>query len=168
MASTLSIPIMLPFKPEPNEDLSGCLDDLESSSLFRMLPNNAREYVRNSPHLLEYLNILPVNTYGIPLFFPELTREARKMENLNLIYPAGSDTFIHILQDPNDVRNYYIPIEPPFLHSVTSLMPAVERRLIDLLDALEENPGTEEERIVVLKRLVGEIIYLKKEGEDIG
>ncbi|NVO66374.1 type II/IV secretion system ATPase subunit [Methanofollis tationis] len=168
MASTLSIPIMLPFKPEPNEDLSGCLADLESSSLFRMLPNNAREYVRNSPHLLEYLNILPVNTYGIPLFFPELTREAKKMENLNLIYPAGSDTFIHILQDPNDVRNYYIPIEPSFLHSVTSLMPAVERRLIDLLDALEENPGTEEERIVVLKRLVGEIIYVKKEGEDIG
>lgn len=168
MASTLSIPIMLPFKPEPNEDLSGCLADLESSSLFRMLPNNAREYVRNSPHLLEYLNILPVNTYGIPLFFPELTRDARKMENLNLIYPAGSDTFIHILQDPNDVRNYYIPIEPSFLHSVTSLMPAVEHRLIDLLDALDENPGTEEERAAVLKRLVGEIVYLKKEGEDLG
>jgi flagellar protein FlaI len=168
MASTLSIPIMLPFKPEPNEDLSGCLADLESSSLFRMLPNNAREYVRNSPHLLEYLNILPVNTYGIPLFFPELTRDARKMENLNLIYPAGSDTFIHILQDPNDVRNYYIPIEPSFLHSVTSLMPAVEHRLIDLLDALDENPGTEEERAAVLKRLVGEIVYLKKEGEDVG
>lgn len=168
MASTLSIPIMLPFKPEPNEDLSGCLADLESSSLFRMLPNNAREYVRNSPHLLEYLNILPVNTYGIPLFFPELTRDARKMENLNLIYPAGADTFIHILQDPNDVRNYYIPIEPSFLHSVTSLMPAVEHRLIDLLDALDENPGTEEERAAVLKRLVGEIVYLKKEGEDVG
>ncbi len=168
MASTLSIPIMLPFKPEPNEDLSGCLADLESSSLFRMLPNNAREYVRNSPHLLEYLNILPVNTYGIPLFFPELTRDARKMENLNLIYPAGSDTFIHILQDPNDVRNYYIPIEPSFLHSVTSLMPAVEHRLIDLLDALDENPGTEEERAAVLKRLVGEIVYVKGEGEDLG
>lgn len=168
MASTLSIPIMLPFKPEPNEDLSGCLADLESSSLFRMLPNNAREYVRNSPHLLEYLNILPVNTYGIPLFFPELTRDARKMENLNLIYPAGSDTFIHILQDPNDVRNYYIPIEPSFLHSVTSLMPAVEHRLIDLLDALDEDPGTEEERAAVLKRLVGEIVYVKKEGEDLG
>jgi flagellar protein FlaI len=168
MSSSLSIPIMLPFKPEPNEDLSGCLANLESSSLFRMLPNNAREYVRNSPHLLEYLNILPVNTYGIPLFFPELTREAKKMENLNLIYPAGSDTFIHILQDPNDVRNYYIPIEPSFLHSVTSLMPAVEHRLIDLLDALDENPETEEERIAVLKRLVEEIIYIKKEGEDLG
>jgi len=168
MSSTLSIPLTLPFKPEPNEDLSECLTNLESSSLFRMLPNNAREYVRNSPHLLEYLNILPVNTYGIPLFYPELTREARKMENLNLIYPAGSDTFIHILQDPNDVRNYYIPIEPSFLHSVNYLMPAVEHRLIDLLDALEENPGNEEERIAVLKRLVGEVVYVKGEGEDLG
>jgi len=168
MSSTLSIPLTLPFKPEPNEDLSECLTNLESSSLFRMLPNNAREYVRNSPHLLEYLNILPVNTYGIPLFYPELTREARKMENLNLIYPAGSDTFIHILQDPNDVRNYYIPIEPSFLHRVNYLMPAVEHRLIDLLDALEENPGNEEERIAVLKRLVGEVVYVKGEGEDLG
>ncbi|MDK2973911.1 MAG: archaeal flagellar protein FlaI [Methanofollis sp.] len=168
MASTLSLPITLPFKPEPNEDLSECLTHLESSALFRMLPNNAREYVRASPHLLEYLNILPVNTYGIPLFYPELTQDAKKMENLNLIYPVGTDSFIHILQDPNDVRNYYIPIEPSFLHSVNYLMPAVEHRLIDLLDALEKNPETEDERIAVLKKLVDEIVYIKKEDEDLG
>lgn len=165
--SGLSLSIQLPFKTEPNEDLSGCYHDLESSALYRMLPTNAREYVKKCPHLLEYLNIFPVNTYGIPLFFSELTKDVRKIENLNLIYPVGEDTFIHILLDPEDVRNYYIPIEPSFLHSVNTLMPIVEKRLIDLLDALDKDPATEEERIAVLKNLVREILYEKKEGEEL-
>jgi flagellar protein FlaI len=165
--SGLSLSVKLPFKTEPNEDLSGCYHDLESSALYRMLPANARDYVKQCPHLLEYLNIFPVNTYGIPLFFSELTRDVRKIENLNLIYPVGEDTFIHILLDPEDVRNYYIPIEPSFLHSVNRLMPVVEKRLIDLLDALEKDPVTEEERIAVLKNLVREILYARSPGEEI-
>ncbi|QSZ66292.1 secretion system protein E [Methanofollis aquaemaris] len=167
MGAPLFVSAKLPFKTEANEDLSGCYADPESSALYRMLPSNAREYVKQSPHLLEYLNIFPVNQYGIPLFFSELGRDARNIENLNLIYPADGDTFIHILQDPEDVRNYYIPIEPSFLHSVNYLMPAVEARLIDLLDALDKDPITNEERTVVLKKLIHEIVYIKESGEEI-
>ncbi|MDD3621987.1 MAG: type II/IV secretion system ATPase subunit [Methanofollis sp.] len=167
MSSGLSIAAKLPFKTEVNEDLSGCYADLESSALYRMLPSNAREYVKHSPHLLEYLNIFPVNQYGIPLFFSELNNDAKKAKNLNLIYPADGDTFIHLLEDPDDVRNYYIPIEPSFLHSVAYLLPPVEARLIDLLDALETDPVTEEERIAVLKKLIREIVYIKEPGKEI-
>ena len=85
-----------------------------------------RRYVQKSPHLLEYLHTYPVNTYGMPLFFSELKRDLKGIKDPNLIYPASEETFIHIFPDPMDARNYYIPIEPSFLHSVNDLIPAVE------------------------------------------
>ena len=65
---SLSATVNLPFKPEVIKDDSDIYGDLESSALFKMLPANAKEYVRTSPHLLEYLHVFPVNVYGIPLF----------------------------------------------------------------------------------------------------
>jgi flagellar protein FlaI len=44
------------------------------------------------------------------------------------------------------VRNFYIPIEPSFLHSVNQMMPVVESKLIDLIDGLEDDPITDKER----------------------
>ena len=48
------------------------------------------------------------------------------MKNPNIIYPVNDSTFIHILPDPDDVRNFYIPIEPSFLHSVSDILPVIE------------------------------------------
>jgi flagellar protein FlaI len=132
-----------------------------------MLPANAKEYARNNPHLLEYLHIFPVDEYGIPLFFSELKRDLKGIKDPNLIYPAKPPIFIHIFFDPTDVRNFYIPIEPSFLHNIGNLLPAIEMRLVDLLDALEEDPVTAEERTVVLKRLLRQVLYIKKPGEAI-
>ena len=47
------------------------------------------------------------------------------------------------------------------------LAPAVEVKLIDLLDALDEDPVTDEERTIVLKRLISQVVYIKKPGEII-
>jgi hypothetical protein len=124
--SSLSVAVNLPFKPEPVDLDVDLYADLESDALFKMLPANAKDYVKNSPHLLEYLHTFPVNTYGIPLFVSELTKDLRNNKNPNIIYPVNDTTFVHILPDPDDVRNYYIPIEPSFLHSVSNLLPYVE------------------------------------------
>jgi len=132
-----------------------------------MLPANAKEYARNYPHLLEYLHIFPVDEFGIPLFFSELKRDLKGIKDPNLIYPAKPPIFIHIFFDPNDVRNFYIPIEPSFMHNIGRLLPAIEYRLVDLLDALEEDPVTPEERTAVLKRLLRQVMYIKKAGEAI-
>ena len=59
-------------------------NDIESSPLYKMLPANAKEYVKASPHLLEYLHIFPVNTYGIPLFLSELKKDLRTMKSPNM------------------------------------------------------------------------------------
>ena len=155
----------LPFEPAQSDEGNDCFNNIEGCALYRMLPANAKEYVRQAPHLLEYIHLFPVDVYGIPLFFSELKRDLKGIKEPNLIYPADETTFVHIFQDVNDVRNYYIPIEPSFLHSVQEFLPAVEILLVDLLDALDQDPETDEERTEVLKGLFSKVAYVPKPGE---
>lgn len=157
----------IPFQEAESHDTEECILNPDSCALYRMLPANAKEYARNNPHLLEYLHIFPVDEFGIPLFFSELKRDLKGIKDPNLIYPAKPPIFIHIFFDPTDVRNFYIPIEPSFLHNISKLLPAIEMRLVDLLDALEEDPVTAEERTAVLKRLLRQVLFIKKPGEAI-
>lgn len=157
----------IPFQEAESHDTEECIINPESCALYRMLPANAKEYAKNYPHLLEYLHIFPVDEFGIPLFFSELKRDLKGIKDPNLIYPAKPPIFIHIFFDPTDVRNFYIPIEPSFLHNISNLLPAIEFRLVDLLDALDEDPVSAEERTVVLKRLLRQVLYIKKPGQAI-
>jgi flagellar protein FlaI len=164
---TLTVSLTLPFKPAKADEGNDCANNIEECSIYRMLPAHAKEYVQKSPHLLEYLHTYPVNTYGVPLFFSELKRDLKGMKDPNLIYPAGDNTFIHIFPDPIDARNYYIPIEPSFLHSVNDLIPAVELKLVNLLDALDRDPISDAERVTVLKELISRAVYVTKPGETV-
>jgi flagellar protein FlaI len=164
---TLSVAVNLPFKPETVDSGIDFYTDIESSALYKMLPTNAKEYVKASPHLLEYLHIFPVNTYGIPLFLSELKKDLRSMKSPNLIYPVNETTFVHILPDPDDVRNYYIPIEPSFLHSVHDMMPVIETKLIDLIDGLEDDPVSDKERAEVIRKMLANVAIIKPMNVDL-
>jgi flagellar protein FlaI len=164
---TLSVAINLPFKPEPIDTNIDFYNDIESSALYKMLPANAKEYVKASPHLLEYLHTFPVNTYGIPLFLSELKKDLRTMKSPNIIYPVNETTFVHILPDPDDVRNFYIPIEPSFLHSVNLMLPVIETKLIDLIDGLEEDPISDKERAEVIRKMLASVAVIKPKNMDI-
>ncbi len=159
--------VNLPFKPEVLDTTIDFYSDIESSALYKMLPANAKEYVKASPHLLEYLHVFPVNTYGIPLFLPELKKDLRNMKSPNIIYPVNETTFIHILPDPDDVRNYYIPIEPSFLHSVNQMLPVIEIKLIDIIDALEEDPISDKERAEVIKKMLASVAVIRPKNVDL-
>lgn len=167
MEPALETTVTLPFEPEISDEGNDCYNNVESCALYRMLSANARDYVKESPHLLEYLHILPVNTVGIPLFLSELKRDLRSVENPHIIYPVSGTSFIHIFPDPDDVRNWYIPIEPSFLHTIKAILPVIEEKLIDMIDALEDNPMTEEARIEVLKRFIQQLVYVKQPDEEI-
>ncbi len=164
---TPTVAINLPFKPEVVDSNIDFYTDIESSALYKMLPANAKEYVKASPHLLEYLHIFPVNTYGIPLFLSELKKDLRSMKSPNIIYPVNETTFVHILPDPDDVRNFYIPIEPSFLHSVNQMLPVIETKLIDLIDGLEEDPISDKERAEVIKKMLASVAVIKQKNKDI-
>lgn len=159
--------VNLPFKPEILDTTVDFYNDIESSALYKMLPANAKEYVKASPHLLEYLHVFPVNTYGIPLFLSELKKDLRSMKSPNIIYPVNETTFVHILPDPDDVRNYYIPIEPSFLHSVNMMLPVIETKLIDIIDGLEEDPISDKERAEVIKKMLTSVAVIRAKGVDI-
>jgi flagellar protein FlaI len=161
---TLSVAVNLPFKQEIIDSNVDFYNDIESSPLYKMLPANAKEYVKASPHLLEYLHTFPVNTYGIPLFLSELKKELRSMESPNIIYPVNDTTFVHILPDPDDVRNFYIPIEPSFLHNVNQLLPEIETKLIDLIDGLEDDPISDKERAEVIKKMLASVAVILPKG----
>ncbi len=161
---TLSVAVNLPFKQEIVDSNVDFYNDIESSPLYKMLPANAKEYVKASPHLLEYLHTFPVNTYGIPLFLSELKKELRSMESPNIIYPVNDTTFVHILPDPDDVRNFYIPIEPSFLHNVNQLLPEIETKLINLIDGLEDDPISDKERAEVIKKMLASVSVILPKG----
>lgn len=161
----LSFTQVLPFTPPPPEEGNNCSTNIEGCAIYRTLPANAKDYARKSPHLLEYLHLFPIDVYGMPLFFSELKRDLKELKEPNLIYPADDTTYVHIFYDVNDVRNYYIPIEPSFLHNVQEMMPAVEILLVDLLDALQQDPVTDEERAEVLKGLFSRVVHIGKPGE---
>ncbi|OPX64509.1 MULTISPECIES: type II/IV secretion system ATPase subunit [unclassified Methanoregula] len=164
---TPTMAVNLPFKPEPVDSNIDFYSDIESSALYKMLPANAKEYVKASPHLLEYLHVFPVNTYGIPLFISELKKDLRSMKSPNIIYPVNDTTFVHILPDPDDVRNYYIPIEPSFLHSVSMMLPTIETKLIDLIDGLEDDPISDKERAEVIKKMLATVAVIRPKGTDL-
>jgi archaeal flagellar protein FlaI len=164
---TPTMAVNLPFKPETLDSNIDFYSDIESSALYKMLPANAKEYVRASPHLLEYLHVFPVNTYGIPLFISELKKDLRNMKSPNIIYPVNDTTFVHILPDPDDVRNYYIPIEPSFLHSVSMMLPTIETKLIDLIDGLEDDPISDKERAEVIKKMLATVAVIRPKGTNL-
>ena len=158
---SLSVALNLPFKPEPVDDTFDMFADMESDALFKMLPANAKEYVQNSPHLFEYLHTFPVNTFGLPLFLSELKNDVRSIKAPNVIYPVNDTTFVHVLSDPDDVRNFYIPVEPSFLHSVTRIQPVIEARLIDIIDGLDTDPTTNREREDVIKKMLASVAVIQ-------
>ncbi len=164
---TPTMAVNLPFKPETLDSNIDFYTDIESSALYKMLPANAKEYVKASPHLLEYLHVFPVNTYGIPLFISELKKDLRTMKSPNIIYPVNDTTFVHILPDPDDVRNFYIPIEPSFLHSVSMMLPTIETKLIDLIDGLEDDPISDKERAEVIKKMLAAVAVIRPRGMDL-
>jgi len=161
---TVSVAVNLPYKPEVIDSDVDFYNDIESSPLYKMLPANAKEYVKASPHLLEYLHTFPVNTYGIPLFLSELKKDLRKMESPNIIYPVNETTFIHILPDPDDVRNWYIPIEPSLLHNVNMMIPVIKIKLVELIAGIKEDLISDKERSEAIKKMLPLVTVIIPKG----
>jgi len=90
----------------------------------------------DNPHLLEYVAGLPASI-GMPEYAAELTRKMGENKQPNIIYATNrSGVFIHILFDPDDVRNRYIPIEPISTMDIQALLAKVETGLLDLKQRL--------------------------------
>ncbi|WP_456330209.1 type II/IV secretion system ATPase subunit [Archaeoglobus sp.] len=154
-----------PFKPrvlEEEHDHS----NIATCGIYKLLPDRMKKEVEKNLHLLEYLHILPLDRIGIPKFAPKLDRKKHgNLERPNLIYPADEQIYIHIYPDKNDMRNFYIPIEPTLLTGVDSLLREVEIRLVDYITDIDFDPEDNEEKIKILKEALREVCEIT-DGKD--
>ncbi len=132
--------IAFPFEPKVVEADKG--KDPYSSPFFKSLPPDLQEASRDYPYLLDYLNMLPVGDFGIPQYIAQLTRDDSNLETKNLIYPTGEGLFVHVLDDPEKVRDWYVGIEPALDHpQLAAIMGEVDELLLDFTDEFDAAQG---------------------------
>ncbi len=156
-----------PFKPKQITEEHDHTN-LRSCGIYKLLPERMKKEVEKNLHLLEYLHILPLDKIGIPKFVPKLDRKKHSdLENPNLIYPADENIYIHIYPDKNDVRNYYIPVEPTLLTGVDELLKEVEVRLVDYITNVDFDPEDDEEKAKILKEALQEVCEIVDSEESL-
>ena len=128
--------MVLPFTKETSTDSHE--NGFSNCELYKRLPPELQEQVKDNLHLLEYLHWVPIGEVGMPEFHNELNRKMGENKHPNIIYPVGEHIFIHVLSDPKDNRHTYIPIEPTLSQDLTAVMAEVEKRCIDVSDQLPE------------------------------
>ena len=129
--------ITLPFTKEKK---------IEATSLYQMLPQVLQDVTRDNPHLLSYLQTVPIDEVGIPQYHLKLNRKLDELKQPNIIYPTSTlGNFVHIYFDPADERHTYISIEPTTDMNIDWLLRQIEIRLLDFMDDLL-NMITDEEK----------------------
>ncbi len=142
--------VILPFKTENNS-----IDNINiflNSDYYQAAAPEIQELFEEFPHFLEYFSMLPLDKIGIPVFCQEVPRRLGMEKRPNFIYPTRrKDIFIHILYDPNDYRNFYIPIEPPLLNDYSPLIRQVDIRLLNLKNKIGTLPAGEQRESKILE-----------------
>ncbi|MBN1314388.1 MAG: type II/IV secretion system ATPase subunit [Anaerolineales bacterium] len=129
----------------------------KARNLLAILPSNLREACKETPFLLDYLEIIPIEEIGIPTFYLKLSRAMRDIEERNLIYPIGEGLFVHIYPNPMGARDYYVAIEPHTTYQLDTLLEQIEIRLVDWSEEIG-NSETDEEKRQVLKNALDQIL----------
>jgi flagellar protein FlaI len=131
--------IHLPFeiKPCPQDCGGVCGTKLEKCPVFPKLPANFQEVCKNNLHLLQYLHMLPLDKTEIPKYYETVTRKLKGIKDPNLIYNVGGGVFVHVLANPEDIRDYYIAVEPSIIDAQDSTLDDIEAHLADYVEELE-------------------------------
>ncbi|KKG16335.1 secretion system protein E [Methanosarcina sp. 2.H.T.1A.6] len=121
----------LPFDPLPSPENGG----RSREEMYSSLSSEMQEFVdrEENHHILDYVCRLPTEEIGFPEFYPRISRSMKGIKRPNLIYPTGKGLAVHIYPDKEDVRNYYIPIEPCLFQKLDSKLEEVEKLLIDVI-----------------------------------
>lgn len=135
-----------PFAPVVEDDghASG------NCALTGLMAPPLRNASEDSPHLRQYLHMFPIGEYGMPRYVEKLQRG---MKELNIIYPVGEQNFVHVLPDPGDTRNWYLPIEPTLLTSLDELLVELDYVLLDYVEDLADSESNEDRKEALLDLL---------------
>ena len=155
----MQVEVSLPFEtqkvPEGHDHTN-----LENCELYCGLTDDLKAEVQKNPFLLDYLHMIPDGM--MPKFMAKLDRKAGETKTPNVMYPVSDCIYIHIFSDVNDVRNFYIPIEPHFITSVKQYMKTVEEKLVDMV--ADFDPQSQEEREKILRDCIAKICIIDAKG----
>ncbi|AAM30109.1 type II/IV secretion system ATPase subunit [Methanosarcina mazei] len=150
----------LPFNPLPAPENGG----RSRKEVYAILSPEMQEFVgrEENHHILDYICRLPAEEIGFPEFYPRISRSMKSIKRPNLIYPAGKGLAVHIYPDKEDVRNYYIPIEPCLFQKLDSMLEEVEKLLIDVIHDQEINTNDPEEKKKLLVKALEKTCDVKE------
>ncbi len=125
------------LKPCPQSCGHECGANLPDCPTYRTLPGEFQTKCGENLHLLRYMHALPLEEIGMPNYHATLSRGMKGTKNINLIYPTSGETFVHILANPEDIRDYYIPVEPSVAEDLDGKLDEIETGVADSVEELE-------------------------------
>jgi len=152
----------LPFelKPCPQDCGKECGVNLAGCPTYGKLPAPLQEKCQENPHLLQYLHNFPLDEFGIPEYYEKVNRSLKGIKDPNLIYPANDEIFIHILANKEDIRDYYIAIEPCLADEQDEFIDDIEQRLADSVDDLE-GVSDASKRIEIIMSIIDKMVVIQ-------
>jgi len=151
--------LLLPFelKACPGECGKECGARIEKCPAFPELPENLQEVCKESPHLLQYLRILVDSNIGVPQYFEKITRAQKGIKNPNIIYKVGNGVFVHVLANPEDIRDFYIAVEPSLIDGQEDTLDELELRLAEYVEELE-GVADSSKRLEIIMGIVDRVV----------
>lgn len=154
----------IPFNPLP-APVNGKRSREEVRS---KLPSDLQNFValEENSHILDYICRLPLEEIAIPEFYLKISRSMKNIKHPNLIYPVGKGVAVHIYPDKEDIRNYYIPIEPSLFQDIDSTFEAVEKLLIDVIYDQDINTKDPEEKKKMLEKALMKVCTIDENAKE--
>ncbi len=143
-----------------------CGLDLEKCPLYPKLADPLKEQCQQHLHLLQYLRSFPIDEYGLPEYYEKVDRSMKGKKNPNLIYRVSDNVFVHILNNPEDVRDFYIPVEPSLADGYDDSLDDLEQRLADYVEDLEGITDATK-RLEVIMAIVDKLVVVRAGGGSI-
>lgn len=153
----------LPFEIEPCPQDCGkdCGEDLSRCPVYQKLPPELQEVCKDSLHLLQYLRAYPLDELGIPEYYEKVDRSMKDKKDPNLIYRVSPDVFVHILPNHDDVRDYYIAVDPSLADGQDGFLDELEKGLAEYVDELEGVTDSEK-RLEVVMQIIDKLVIVRK------
>ncbi len=153
--------LRLPFeiKACPGECGKDCGAALDKCPIFAKLSEEFQEVCKENPHLLQYLRMLPEDKIGIPQYYEKVTRALKGTKDPNLIYNVGGGVFVHILANMEDIRDYYVAVEPSLIDAQDNTLDEIELKLADYVKELE-GVADSAKRLEIIMNIVDRIVHV--------
>ena len=154
----------LPFDPLPSPENGG----RSREEMYSILSSEMQEFVgrEENHHILDYICRLPTEKIGLPEFYPKISRSMKSIKRPNLIYPTGKGLAVHIYPDKEDVRNYYIPLEPCLFQKLDSKLEEVEKLLIDVIYDQDITTKDPEEKKKLLEKALEKVCDVREDLKE--